>query len=570
MKYTSFIIAFIFSFSTSAQVEINKENLTKTKRTYWDFKHRQIQSRGRYYTDGFGETTEKHGEWTYYDRLGEVEEIRNYYKDGLYGLVTLYYANGAKRQEGFFKYDRQDSIYAEWYENGKLKVEGEYDMNKTIGKWSYYYLDGRLKSIEEVKGTDNYLWQFYLPDSLHTQIISDGDGELVTYYTTGKVKEWYNYKEGLKNGLFEELSIYGYPTLTGGFKDGEKQGTWEYFYYTGDKEKISNYQDGVLEGDYQYFYDNGELNVEGKYKNGQKSGEWTWFTNKGTRDMQGSFQENEQHGDWTYWYPSGEISYYAKFKEGLKSGQWTYQYIDGSKFKEGTFDKDEKNGAWKTWYEDGTLLMEGDYLEGKEQGEWLNYWDDGSLKNKATFTSGELDGDWESNFPNGKPLLTGKYKDNMKVGEWRTYFDNGKLKDIINYKLFKRKSNLNDQILSKRVVFDSKENGYSESYSSKDYKLTETGDYKEGEKDGEWNAYHPGGRMPAVSSEYKKGKLHGTMKIFNRRGKILQEIQYKDGLKHGKFIVYGKRGRVLKEMEYSEGMRIIKGSNGGSGSFTPG
>ena len=50
-----------------------------------------------------------------------------------------------------------------------------------------------LKSVEEVKGEDNYLWEFYLPDSLHTQIITDGTGELVTYYGTGKVKEWYNY-----------------------------------------------------------------------------------------------------------------------------------------------------------------------------------------------------------------------------------------------------------------------------------------------------------------------------------------------------------------------------------------
>ena len=86
-------------------------------------------------------------------------------------------------------------------------MEGTYKMDEAIGQWKYYYRDGRLKSVEETKGEDNYIWEFYLPDSLHTQIISEGDGELVTYYTTGGVKEWYNYKNGLKDGAFEELVI---------------------------------------------------------------------------------------------------------------------------------------------------------------------------------------------------------------------------------------------------------------------------------------------------------------------------------------------------------------------------
>jgi len=76
--------------------------------------------------------------------------------------------------------------------------------------------------------------------------------------------------------------------------------------------------------------------------------------------------------------------------------------------------------------------------------------------------------------------------------------------------------------------------------------------------------------MPAVVSQYKNGKLDGNMKTYSRRGKLMQESDYKDGLKHGKFIVYGKRGEVIKELKFSEGMQIIEGSNGGSGTFTPG
>ena len=224
MKFAFSLLALLFVNVAFGQ-EVLKENLTKMKSVYWDFNKTQIQARGKYYKDELGETFEKHGKWTYYDRLGEIEEVRNYYRDMLSGQVTLLYPNGKKRQEGYFKYDRQDSLYTEWYETGHVKAEGTYKLNQRIGEWKNYYVDGRLKSIEEPRGEDTYIWKFHLPDSIHTAIITDGNGELVTYYSTGGVKEWYNYKDGLKNGPFEELSVYGHISLKGEFKNGLKHGS---------------------------------------------------------------------------------------------------------------------------------------------------------------------------------------------------------------------------------------------------------------------------------------------------------------------------------------------------------
>ena len=563
-------LIFLFSVVYVNAQKIEKENLSKQKQTYWDFNHIQVQSAGKYYVDELGETSNEHGKWKYFSRLGELEEERNFYNGLLQGESIRYFPNGEKEQQGFFKWGRQDSVYREWYETGFLKTEGEYKLDVPVNEWKYYYRDGRLKSVEETRGGDNYLWAFHLPDSLHTQTVIDGEGEMTTYYTTGTVKEWYNYQKGLKHGSFEEMSIYGYTTLKGAFKNGEKDGRWEYFYYTGEKEKVTEYVNGVLEGTYQYFYDNGQLNVEGTYKNGKKEGVWTWYTNKGTRDMSGTFKDDVQHGDWTYWHPTGELSYTAKFKEGLRTGSWSYFYINGTKFKEGTFENDEKHGMWRTWYEDETLLMEGEYVHGKEEGKWNNYWENGELKNSATFKQGALEGDWLSYYPNAKQKLSGKYSDNMQVGEWTEYFENGKLKDIQTYKLFKKKSQVDYGIMKDRVVMENKLHGPSISYSSKDYKKTEEGNYKEGLKDGEWIAYHPGGKNPAVTSNYKEGKLDGGMKQFDRRGNLMSEIEYKDGLKHGSFIVYDKRGRVVNERKFSHGMQIIEGQNNTPGSFTPG
>ena len=564
------LLAFIFFGVGAFGQKIEKESLSKNNQTYWDFNHVQVQSSGKYFVDGMGETTNEHGKWKYFDRLGELQEVRNYYKGMLHGEVVRFYPNGKKEQIGFFKWGRQDSTYIEWYETGDVRVQGYYKEDVPINEWKYYYRDGRLKSVEEPKGEDNYLWEFYLPDSLYTQTVLKGEGEMTTFYTTGKVKEWYNYKNGLKNGLFEELSIYGYLTLKGEFKDGEKDGTWEYFYYTGQPEKVTNYSNGQLNGGYKYFYDNGQLNVDGNYTKGKKDGSWVWYTKTSTRDQSGTFKNDLQDGEWTYWFPTGELSYSAKYKEGLKSGMWSYLYKNGKKFKEGTFDKDLKNGAWKTWYEDGTLLMEGTYLNGKEEGKWNNHWESGDLKNSATFKLGKLEGEWLSFYPNGKQKLIGKYSDNMKVGEWAEYFDNGKVKNVNNYKLFKKKTKMDYGLMKDHVVMESQLHGLSTSYSSKDFRLTEEGNYKEGVKDGEWIAYHPGGKLAAVSSNYKSGKLDGTMKQFDRRGNLMSQVDYKDGLKHGSFIVYDKRGKVMSEKKFANGMQIIEGQAGGQGSFKPG
>lgn len=568
MKTIFILLTLLFSYPSFSQV-VSKENLTKKVSLFWDFNKTQLQALGSYYMDALDETTDKHGKWLYYDRYGVLEEERNYFKGMLHGRTVLYYPNKKQKQEGYFYLDRQDSIYKEWSENGKLAIQGQYKMNEPIGKWNYFYFDGREKSMEFVQGNVNKVMSFWLPDSLHTQTIIDGTGELATYYSSGTVKEWYNYENGLKNGPFEEISIYGYTTLKGFFKDGEKDSTWTFAYYTGDTEKISNYKNGILNGEYQYFYDTGQLNVSGQYKDGKKVGQWVWYTNKGTKDMEGSFEDDKQHGDWTYWYPSGELSYTAHYDKGLKSGHWAYLYKNGKKYKDGTFKNDLKEGTWQTWYENEKLLMKGDYKDGKEEGEWLNYWENGKLKNKTTFKNGEMHGEWFSYYPSGKLKLSGKYQENFKVGEWVEYFDNGKPKELVTYKIYKEKSKMKDQILKDRVYLETKKDGHSVSYSNKDNNKTEEGNYKEGQKDGEWIAYHPGGRNPAVISNYKNGELNGTMKNFDRRGNILQEIDYKDGMKHGRFIVYDKRGKIVLEKKFEHGMQIIEGQNKTPGSFSP-
>jgi len=555
MKFLS-IVLLIVPFLVFGQQNIKKENLTKPEFSYWDFSKKRIQSVGSFYKDQLGETKDKHGVWKFYDKFGILEEERNYQKGKLDGKVMQYFPNGKPRQEGYFKLNKQDSIYREWNETGLLAIEGRFELDIPKGIWKYFYIDGREKSHEERVDSVTYIRSFWLPDPNHTQTIIDGNGEMQTFHTTGTIKENYTYKNGLPNGPFQEKSIYGYDLLSGNFKDGEKDGEWKYYYYTGDLEKISHYKNDLLDGKYEYFYDSGKLNVTGQYKENKKDSIWTWYTNKGTTDMKGNFVKDLQDGKWEYWYPTGEKSYEAYFTKGLKSGDWTYWYKDGSVFKKCKYAEDLKEGQWKTWYENGTLLMDGKYVADKEEGEWLNYWEDGKLKNSAFFKKGELNGAWKSYFPDGTPKLIGAYKNNFKNGTWTEYFSNGNPKDVISYKVVEKETKMNYGVMKGHKVLQSIEHGKAISYSDKDFKKTEEGTYKNGEKHGTWTAYYPGGSYPAVVNNYKNGLQDGKMLQYTRRGELTTEINYSKGEKHGDMIIYGANKKIISKKKFYYGVEM--------------
>lgn len=551
IRFVLIAIFLISQFSTSFSQEVLKQNLTRPEKTYYDFKKTQLLATGCYYKDQLGETKDEHGKWEYFTKDKKLEEVRNYYRGKLHGQVMLYWPNGKKKQEGYFKLDVQDSIYREWSEGGVLVLEGTYKKDKKQGYWNGFYLNGKPKITEEFIDSTRYVQAFWSPDSIQT--VMNGNGTMKNYYLDNNIKEIYNFKNGLEDGLFVEFKINGDTAVTGYYDQGIKTGTWKQFFYNGKVEKIANYKNNKLDGQYQLFYDNGQLRTTGYYKDGKKTRQWAWYAINGAFDMKGNFVDDLQDGDWTYYYPDGKISYTAQFKQDKKEGTWHYFYRNGAKFKDGNFKNDEKDGMWTTWYENGTLLMSGAYKVGKEEGEWINNWENGSLKNKATFKNGELNGSWISYTPKGKLKTQGEYLKGYKNKTWYEYFDNGNLKTIETYKVQKIKSKVKYGPMKNKVTYASIKNGAYTAFSQKDYKKTEEGVYKNDKKDGTWLAYYPGGKIVAVQQQYKEGKLNGYMRQFDQRGNIINETSYKDGVKHGTMKIFDKKGKVSKQKDFENG-----------------
>ena len=96
----------------------------------------------------------------------------------------------------------------------------------------------------------------------------------------------------------------------------------------------------------------GNKSLEGRYKDGLKNGKWEWWSENGKMDSSVTYKNGSKNGKWTYWYENGQKQEEIIYKDGKLDGLMTDWYENGQKEYEGTF----KDGEWisrECWDEDG-------------------------------------------------------------------------------------------------------------------------------------------------------------------------------------------------------------------------
>lgn len=568
-KWTvSFLIILFHPILSKAQ-KVSSENLSPKVKLYWDGQRKHLSATGSYYiSEIVPNSTEKHGKWLFYNKDGLLEEERNFYRDRLLGKQITYFPESKKVKELYYaKFNIPDSTFKQYNAAGTLVIEGNYILGSPTGIWNYYFEDSSLWKKERVSNDTTYLLTYFTEESPHKQSVTEGSGQVVTYYKSGEIKESYSFSGGLRTGPFFENLASGRISIQGEFLKGKKHGLWQYYFASGQLEMKQSYFQDSLEGMYEVYFADGSPKTLGSYQNNKKQGEWIWYMPNEQLEMRGGFDNNTQQGRWEYYFSSGELSYVAFFDHNKKTGTWNYFYKDGNKFKTGNYHEDLKEGRWQTWYEDGTLLLDGIYQNGSEEGEWVNYWSNGHLKNKAYYKKGKLNGAWYSWSEEGTLTLFGRYKKGLKTGHWVSYYQNGRKKEDITYRVKKLKNNHGEVVAMGLNEVQSVKHGETLTYSQLDNLVTQRGQYKNDQKHGTWINYYPGGFVPAVISNYKKGKLDGVFSQHGKSGNKLNEIHYKNGLKDGSFIVYGENGKPISTKMYKRGVQL-KQHMGGEG-FSP-
>ncbi len=178
-------------------------------------------------------------------------------------------------------------IWKKYYANNRIRYQGQFENGKEIGVFKYFSIENskqpiviktfssnnhkanvkfyNKEAILESDGTMNGKlrigkWNFYQPDgisllSVENYINGILEGEVLTYYSNGKITEILHYKSGKLNGVVKQFSKIGSVL------------------------NHVNYVDGKLNGLAQYYDENGELIYKGNYKDDVKVGKWEHYKN---------------------------------------------------------------------------------------------------------------------------------------------------------------------------------------------------------------------------------------------------------------------------------------------------
>ena len=573
---TLLILIFFCSSGYSQDDWQREKGLIKAKQetTYWDKDSLTIRSVGYYNNSGFSNVGQRVGEWKFYDKDGNLEEVTRYYMGLKHGQTVFFHKNGRIKIQAFFFLGVPDSVFKAYYSNGQLAEKGAYkglpasflsdttnhmdwkiklnDFSASkVGIWNYYYEDGTPFQVSLFKENDTteYLMAYFNEDA--KQLIKNGKGKIDSYYFSGKQKASKSYSDGLADGEYKAWNANGSLRVSGQYAAGKKDGTWKERYFVEDQDfQIYEYSKGLKHGKFIEYLVDGTKVIQGTYNQGLKEGEWEYFFENGSLDMKGNFKNGEQDSTWHFWYPNGQLYYKGDFKIGLKTGSWSFYYNDGSIWKKGSYVDNKKNGEWVSKYENGNTAFIGAYQQDFEDGLWSSFYENGTPKDKGHYKLGAMNKEWSGWYPNNQKRYEGEYENDLKTGSWKYWTDQGKLKDEENYKILPFSASS-----SKRELFKSYKHGSFKSYDNVQGKLVSEGNYAKSKQDGIWKYYYPGGEITNKVMSYSQGFLDGTCKEYDRRGNLKSEINYKGNKKHGNMKVYTKRGKLILHVVYKEGVK---------------
>ncbi len=95
-------------------------------------------------------------------------------------------------------------------------------------------------------------------------------GSSVDYHSNGQLLTKSNYKDGKRDGLWEYFGENGQLRFKSNYKDGKEDGLQESYYENGQLQTKFNGKDGQEHGLYESYDENGQLKDKICFKNGEE------------------------------------------------------------------------------------------------------------------------------------------------------------------------------------------------------------------------------------------------------------------------------------------------------------
>lgn len=269
---------------------------------------------------------------TFADELQVLAIKKELYKNGLVKKEGPFDING--KEHGIFKnYDENGNLIgSEHYFHGILLAKGLIDeMERRQGWWEEYYVDGQLKSKGKyIDGKKIDEWEYFFNNAKLEQkgkYVADEkfSGLWVWYHPNGEVMREENFRKGLEDGLLQEFDENKVLITKGEYIDGLKDGFW--FFEYGDHKEEGYYRNGERNGMWNYYYPNKKQNFEGKFVDGSPDGKHKFYYENGKLKKEEYYVMGTKTDVWKSYNELGELIVSVYYKNGEE-----YKF-DGTKLK---------------------------------------------------------------------------------------------------------------------------------------------------------------------------------------------------------------------------------------------
>ena len=476
------------------------------------------------------------------------------------GYQVFKYPNGSISSEGLYRNGKPDGLWKNYYVTGVKKSEGRYTNFMLDSIWLFFDQAGdTTNKINYHFGKKNGYYYTYKKDIsrglyIWSRELYAGDkneGTAYVYFPDGKIKQTYTYNSGKKEGLSKEYDINGnIITLYEYHNDflisrerinrkdskGLKQEEWKEFYPGGTIKKEMTYRDDQLHGYYKEYdikgrlvltmlYDNGAI-VKSRVEDEPDIEIVNRYDNDGKLIYSGPYRNN---------VPVGVHREYGE--DGRVSNSFIYN-DNGLLLSEGIVDESgNQNGRWKDYYPDGKIKAEGNYNNNRRTGLWRFYNNSSKVEQTGSFNNGRPDGLWQWYYTDGTILREEEYFRGFRDGYYTEYAKDG-------------------SIIVTGQYTDGEKNGQWK-FTSGDY--TEEGKYIIGLKDGQWLSYYPNGTIKFRGS-YVQGNPHKKHLYYYESGKLKEEQYYQMGIRQRTWKKYDEEGNTVLTITYKDDVeRSING-----------
>ncbi|CAD8178217.1 unnamed protein product [Paramecium octaurelia] len=425
----------------------------------------------------YGHNNQKVGKWIATWKGEQLQGVGGEYSDdgekqGLWrDMIKNYWSQAQILEEGVYIGGLRNGIWKYIYENKEI---GGGDYNKQglrNGKWIQlsegFWNQSQVKYIGRYKNGDKVgRW-----DICKFGGIQIGGGLYDEIGNGMKLGPWVEISE---NYAWESQVIY-----QGGYKNGQKVGSWKIWYIKDAENKqkeiiggglYDEEGDGLKLGDWVEIADNfcskSQITYKGRYRNSKKAGRWDiWYKDMRTQNdkkIGGGLYDEENEGiKFGYWEEisdyfgwESKVTYKGEYKNGKKVGRWDiwykkdYEDQQNEKIGGGLYDEENQGFKIGNWTEildnfswESKVTYNGEYNLGEKVGKW-DIWFKYKGKNQQIgggfydeAGNGFKQGNWIEIFDNfwdySQTTYSGRYQNGKKVGRWDIWLNYASKKEKI-------------------------------------------------------------------------------------------------------------------------------------------